>query len=269
MRSRTSRLACVALIAATLGSYVRPALAEEPAPAESGVDADALAVLRHFGNALEKQPRFSFEVEFGYEVVQADGQKLEFGAFRRYIVRRPDHLRIDEERRVGGARELFFDGNQLTVWVPGDKAYAVAKLKQYRDLDSMLDLVRDALDLPVPLGDLLRANPLSRIEEDMKSAYVVGREMLAGTECEHVAWTTDEIDSELWISVAEPRLLKRLIIQYEQLDGKPRFWAQFNKWSITPDVADSVFTFTPPADAERVRFSVRGRNAQPTEEQEP
>lgn len=269
MRSRTSRLACVALIAAALGSYVRPALAEEPPSAETEVDADAVAVLHRFGDALAKQPRFSFDVELGYEVVQVDGQKLEFGAFRRYVVRRPDHLRVDEERRVGGARELFFDGNQLTVWVPGDKAYATAKLKQHRDLDGILDVMRDAFDLPVPLGDLLRANPLPRIEEHMSSAYVVGTETLMGSECVHVAWRTDDVDAEAWITVAEPPLLKRLVLHYEQLDGKPRFWAQFTSWSITPEVADSVFTFTPPADAERVRFTIRGRNVEPTEEQEP
>ncbi len=269
MRSRTRTLACLALIATTLGSPAYDARAEDPAAAGTDVDADALAVLHRFGDALSKQSRFSFAVELGYEVVQADGQKLEFGAFRKYTVRRPDHLRIDEERRVGGARELFFDGNQLTVWIPSDKAYALAKLKQHRDLDEMLDLVRDALDLPVPLGDLLRANPLPRIEEKMESAYVVGREKLGGMECEHVAWRTDEVDAEAWITVADPPLLKRLILHYEQLDGKPRFWAQFTDWSIAPDVADSVFTFTPPADAERVRFAVRGRNVEPTEEQEP
>jgi hypothetical protein len=278
MRSRTSRLAWAALVVAALASYGFEAYAEEKAEATAPVaeaepadtvDADALALLNSFGDALKAQPRFSFAVELGYEVVQKDGQKLEFGAFRRYTVRRPDHLRIDEERREGGARELYFDGDQLTVWIPGDKAYGLAKLKKRRDLDSMLDLMRDALDLPVPLGDLLRVDPLPRIEQDMVSAYVVGREKLMGVECDHVAWRTDEVNAEAWFTVGDHPLLQRLIINYEQLDGQPRFWAQFTNWSISPDVADSVFVFAPPADAERVRLSVRGRTVQPTEEQEP
>lgn len=269
-------LICAALIAPAAGAPAEEPAAAPPAaetaaeatPADV-IDDDAVALLKSFGDLLEAQPRFSFTVDFNYEVVQADGQKLEFGATRVYTVRRPDHLRIDEERRVGGKRELFFDGDRITVYVPGDKAYALAKLKKHHELDSMLDLVRDALDLPVPLGDLLRADPVKRIEEGLTSAYIVGREMLAGVECDHLAWRTDEIDSEAWFATGDQPLLQRVVIHYRDLAGQPSFRAQFTSWNRSPDAADSIFVFTPPADAERLRFSVRGRNVQPTEEQEP
>jgi hypothetical protein len=245
-----------------------PKPATEAAP-ENAIEPAALALFKSFGKALEAQPRFSFAVDFSYEVVQEDGQKLEFGATRIYTVRRPDHLRIEEIRRVGGRREMFYDGNSLTVYVPGDKAYALAKLKQHRDLDSMIDVVRDALDIPIPLGDLLRANPLKRIEEGMEAAYLVGRETLAGVECEHVAWQTDEIDAEAWLTTGDLPLLQRLVLNYRELEGQPSFRAHFTNWNRSPDVADSVFEFKPPADVERVRFSVRGKNIEPTEVQEP
>ena len=278
MRSRARSIPCVALVGFALSfAAAAAARAEEPAttppateatPADE-IDPDAVALLTRFGKALEAQPRFSFAVDLSYEVVQEDGQKLEFGASRVYTVRRPDHLRIDEDRRVGGRREVFYDGNSLTVYSPGDKAYALAKLKQHRDLDAMIDVVRDALDLPVPLGDLLRASPLKRIEEGMRSAYIVGRENLSGVECDHVAWQTDEVDAEGWFSANDPPLLQRVVIDYRDLEGTPSFRAQFTSWNRSPDVADSVFAFKPPADVERVRFSVRGRNIEPTEAQEP
>ncbi len=277
MRSRARTSTWVALLCAAFGLAVAPARAAEPeaakpaaeaAPADD-IDPKAVALLGRFGDALAAQPRFSFAVDFAYDVVQEDGQKLEFGASRIYTVRRPDHLRIEEDRRSGGRREMFFDGNNVTVYVPGDKAYALAKLKQHRDLDSMIDVVRDALDMPVPLGDLLRAKPLARIEEGMKTAFVVGRETLAGVECDHVAWQTDEVDGQAWVAAGELPLLQRVVITYRELDGQPSFRAQFTSWNKSPDVAESVFQFTPSADVERVRFSVRGRNIEPTEEQEP
>lgn len=271
MQAAAIRLILAALVCGFLGSLARVARAEEKAataPADE-VDDDAVALLNRFGDFLKAQPRFGFSVEFGYEVVQSDGQKLEFGASRVYTIRRPDHLRIDEERRVGGKRELFFDGDQITVFSPADDAYALAKLKQHRDLDAMLDLVRDALDIPVPLGDLVRQDPTHRIEEGMTSAYIVGSEKLYGVECDHVAWRTDEVEAELWLTKGDQPLPRRVVIDYRDLEGRPSFWAQFTSWSLAPDAADSVFTFTPPASAERVRFSVRGRDVEPTEEQEP
>ncbi len=277
MNSTRTRGASAALVIATLGLLAAVGHAADPAPAqppavsaEDGeIDDDAVALLERLGAFLAAQPRFSFEAELAYEVVQADGQKLEFGSFRRYTVRRPEHLRIDERRRSGGARELYFDGDLLTVWIPDEKAYARAKLTKRRDLDETIDLVRGALDLQVPLGDLLRSAPLARIKETMITAYVVGRENLGGVACDHVAWRSDEIDAEVWIAVGERPLPQRLVIQYRVLDGQPRFSAQFASWSLEPDVAEATFRFAPPNDAERVRFSVRGRDVQPTEANEP
>ena len=242
--------------------------AADVAPADE-IDPDAVALLKRFGKALEAEPKFSFAIDYSYDVVQEDGQKLEFGASRVYTVRRPDHLRIDEERRSGGPRELLFDGDRITVYIVDDKAYALANLKQHRDMDSMLDVIRDALDIPVPLGDLLRAKPLTQIEEGMQSAYIVGRETLAGTECDHVAWRTDEVDVEAWIRASDPQLLERVVINYRDVDGQPSFRAQFRNWNRSPDVADGIFVFKPTADVERVRFSVHGKDVQPPEEKKP
>lgn len=240
----------------------------DAAPADE-IDPDAVAVLTGFGKALEKQPQYSFAVDFSYDVVQEDGQKLEFGSQRVYTVRRPDHLRIDEERRSGGRREIYYDGKQLAVYVPGDKAYAVAKLKQHRELDAFIDVVQEALDIHVALGDLLRAKPLERIEEGLRSAYIVGRETLGGVECDHVAWQTDEVDSEAWFSTGEVPLLQRAVVNYREFEGRPSFRAQFTSWNRKPNVADSVFVFTPPEGVERVRFVVRGKNLESPEEPEP
>jgi hypothetical protein len=277
MKSGATRSSWVAAGLAVLALQAGIANAADPAAAKPAtavapaaeIDADALALLKKFGGFLAAQPRFGFELDLSYEVLQEDGQRLEFGSFRRYTVRRPDHLRIYEVRRSDGVREMYLDGKQLTVWIPADKAYALAKFSQHRDLDATLDLVRDALNIVVPLGDLLRSNPLARIEESMVSAYVVGREDLAGVPCDHVAWRSDEVDAEAWIAAGDQPLVQRVVLHYRQLDGQPRFSAQFRSWTLTPDVADSKFEFAPPEGAERVPLSVRGRDVQPKEESAP
>lgn len=277
MKSRATRSSWVAAGLAVLALQAGIANAADPAAAKPAtavapaaeIDADALALLKKFGGFLAAQPRFGFELDLSYEVLQEDGQRLEFGSFRRYTVRRPDHLRIDEVRRSDGAREMYLNGKQLTVWIPADKAYALAKFSQHRDLDATLDLVRDALNIVVPLGDLLRSDPMARIEENMASAYVVGREDLAGVPCDHVAWRSDEVDAEAWIAAGDQPLVQRVVLHYRQLDGQPRFSAQFRSWTLAPEVADSRFEFAPPEGAERLPLSVRGRDVQPKEKSTP
>ena len=277
MKSGATRSSWVAAGLAVLALQAGIANAADPAAAKPAtavapaaeIDADALALLKKFGGFLAAQPRFGFELDLSYEVLQEDGQRLEFGSFRRYTVRRPDHLRIYEVRRSDGVREMYLDGKQLTVWIPADNAYALAKFSQHRDLDATLDLVRDALNIVVPLGDLLRSDPMARIEENMASAYVVGREDLAGVPCDHVAWRSDEVDAEAWIAAGDQPLIQRVVLQYRQLDGQPRFSAQFRSWTLAPDVADSRFEFAPPEGAERLPLSVRGRDVQPKEKSTP
>jgi hypothetical protein len=228
-----------------------------------------VAVLTGFGKALAAQPRYSFAVDFSYDVVQEDGQKLEFGSTRVYTVRRPDHLRLTEERRVGGKREIYYDGATLAVYVPGEKVYAQAKLKKHRDLDDFIDTVEEALDMHVALGDLLRAEPLKRIEEGLRSAYIVGRETLNGVETQHIAWQTDEVDAEGWFSIGDVPLLQRAVVDYREMEGRPSFRAQFTSWNRSPDVSDAMFAFTPPEGVERVQFTVRSREGQPAEGAKP
>ena len=67
-------------------------------------------------------------------------------------------------------------------------------------------------EIHVALGDLLRAEPLKRIEEGLRSAYIVGRETLNGVECNHVAWQTDEVDAEGWFSIGDVALLQRAVV---------------------------------------------------------
>ena len=123
MRSRTRAGTCVAIAWLAVGLAAAPANAAEPAPAKAAPDAtpaddidpDAVEVLTEFGKALQAQPHYSFAVDFSYDVVQEDGMKLEFGSTRVYTVRRPDHRRLDEERRVGGRRQIYYNGNELAV----------------------------------------------------------------------------------------------------------------------------------------------------------
>lgn len=275
MRNRLSASIrhCVVLVA--ILSLAHPGHAAEPAaPAPeaaepSEVDADALALIKRMGEFLRAQTRFSFTVDQSYDVVQTDGEKLEFGGTRTYTVRRPDRLRIEGDARDSSPRTLYFDGSQIAVSIPAEKAYALVKLKERRDLDTTLRLAEENLDIQVPLSGLLRSDPTSDILEGLESAYLVDEEKLGNVSCQHLALRTDEVDAQLWIQTGDQPFPKRVLIEYRELAGQPRYAADFTNWSLKPDVPDSIFAFVPPAGAERVRFKVRGRDLEPPEEPKP
>jgi hypothetical protein len=243
------------------------ASAEEAAPL---LDPDALAVANRAGDFLRETKRFSFSAESGYEVVQEDGSKIEFGNTRRYVVQRPDRVRVENEPREGERRLTVFDGKSFVQADLGENVYARTDLKRPRDIDFVIDLLRERLDSPIPLAELLRNNPRQAIEDSLEAADVVGRERLRGMDCDHIALRNPDADLQLWIARGERPLVQRVVITYRNLDGQPSFWADLDDWSFAPEIDAATFHYAPPEGAERVRFEVRPAPAPaPSEEGSP
>jgi hypothetical protein len=245
------------LALAFLLALAPPLRAQETAP-DSEVDPAARAAVKRAADFLGRQPRFAFSADIAYEVLQDDGETLEFGELRRYLLRRPDKLRIDSQRRVGGARVVYFDGAKLTVSSPDQNAYAFVKLRQHRDVDDAVKIFRDRLGMPVPLGELLVSEPGSEFDSLYDSAFVVGQEQLEGVACDHVALRNEDNEIEVWIAKSDPPLMQRVHITYQTLEGQPRFSARLFGWTLSPDSGDALFAFEPPPNAERVRFALGG-----------
>ena len=259
---------CAVLAAGTVGA--QESAEEAPAESVSPVDPDALAIATRAGDFLREAERFSFSAESGYEVVQEDGSKLEFGSARRYLVQRPDRVRVETEPREGERRLTLFDGKTFIQADLGENVYAQADLKQPRDIDFMIDLVRERLDAPLPLAELLRNNPRQAIEDSLEAADLVGTERLRGADCDHVALRNPDADLQLWIEQGERPLVLRVVITYRNLEGQPSFWADLDDWSFTPELDEATFRYAPPEGAERVRFDVRPAPApSPSEEGAP
>jgi hypothetical protein len=63
-----------------------------------------------------------------------------------------------------------------------------------------------------------------------------------------------DIDVSLDFLARQLGIPRRIVITYRQIEGQPQFWAQFTEWDFSPKLSDTTFTFSPPGDAQRVRF---------------
>src|SRR5262245_7860317 len=86
------------------------AYAQETKAATSAIDEQALSTVMRMAEFLAKAQHFSVTEEIGYDVTQDWGQKIEFGATRKIIVRRPDRMAFDITDRDGTRRGFRFDG---------------------------------------------------------------------------------------------------------------------------------------------------------------
>lgn len=274
--NRTARRG--ALVAAVSVLLTAPALAVEgggddeaarraelEAIARANTD-EVKAEMKRSADFLGAQPSFVFRALIAYEVLQANGSKLEFGATRTATVRRPDRLRVDTVQRDGDRRTVFFDGQQIAVDLPSEQAYvAVAKPGT---LDDAITYLVDDLDTPAPLHEFFSSNYYQGVQGAIVSAFFVEEDRLGEHTCNHFALSTERVDVQLWIEDGDRPLPCRVVITYVNEPGMPQFRAQFEEWNLAPATPDSLFAYTPPAGAERLSLqtaidTVRQEGSQP------
>ena len=244
-----------------VGAFVLIVVAA-PAIAKSEDDQRAAKRVEEMATFLAKAPRLSFTADCSFDVVQDWGQKIEFGEVRAITLRRPDRARIDTTRRDGTHRGLIFDGKKLAAFDVDEKVYAT--VEKAGTTDTAFDYFKNDLDMRLPLSELLSTALPQKIAPMLASARLVGENTtLNGVATDHVALRGDTADLQLWIARTGDPLPQRLVITYRLDDGQPQFAANFSNWNLSPDVSDSIFTFTPAEGAQEIPFLV------PTSESKP
>lgn len=234
-----------------------PAAGEAAAPEVNPVEPAAVDAIRRAGDFLRSRERFLFDAEIGYEVVQADRHKLEFGGTRRFWVQRPDRARIEAEDRDGHTALVVFDGQSFSASDPRRNVYAEAVFPSARDLDDAVAFARRALAMPLPLGELLENDPNDAMMAGLTHADLVGVARIGGVPCDHVAISNPETDAQLWIAQGDEPTLRRVVITYRSAEGAPSFWANLGGWSFPKELAAERFRFEPSKGAERIPFALR------------
>jgi hypothetical protein len=211
---------------------------------------EALAVLKRSSDFLGQQQSFSFEAHVGFDVLQLNGQKLEFGGTRKATVRRPDRVHVEARQRDGDQMTLFFDGETISVDIPGENAYV--SVERPGNLDAALDYLVEDLGTPAPLEDFFSSDLYAEVKDKLRSGFYVEEEMIAGQLCHHLAFSAPEVDVQIWIEDGERPLPRRVVITYKTADGSPQFWAQFHGWDLSPETPDELFAYAPPDGAEQL-----------------
>lgn len=217
-------------------------------------DERALEIFSKSNNYLAKLKKFRVTAEFGFDVLQDSGQKIEFGSRQIVTVQRPDHFRIDFNRRDGVHGSVVYDGAEVVLFNPEEVVYAKASFKG--EIDDAFDFLGEKLDRPVALRDFFSSDLNAILMAKIESILYVGESTVGKVLCDHLAMRNDHVDFQIWITQGDKPLPHRVIITYKNEEGQPQFWGQFLKWEISPDIPDKSFTYEPPKNAERIPFAV-------------
>jgi len=257
----------VAIVAVVLALGVAPASA---AGNETGTavvqDPDATKLFYAMANFLAKAPAMSVTIRSGYDAIQEDGQRIEFGEKRRIMLQRPDRVRVDVQRSDGDKGQLLFDGTTITAFRAADNVFA--QVEKNGTIDEILVFMVKDLQMTMPLARMFLTNFPQSLEKQVTSISYVEEDYLFDVPTDHLAARSAAIDLQVWVTQGEQPLPRRVVITYKNAEGEPQFWAEFSDWNLSPKIAGDTFSFTPPSGAELIPLlaPVRQKGSLPAQE---
>ena len=239
-------LAGVALVLLSAALLPRPAFAQS-----AGVDPQAQQLLKASTTYLGGLRQFSADTSSTVEVVLASGQKLQFDSTVTMAVQRPNKLYA---KRLGDRVDqvFYYDGKSLTLHNPAQNQYAAVPAPG--TLEETLDMAREKLDIVAPAGDLIYSNAFDLLMQEVTEGFVVGKGVVEGVRCDHLAFRAPHVDWQIWIQQGQQPLPRKFVITTRDMLNAPQFSVVITRWNVAPKFDASLFVFKPPKDSRKVDF---------------
>lgn len=241
------------------------ALSGAAADDKPAIDPRADEWVKRMSDYLSKARFFSVNAEIWQDVRLSTGQQVQAGRNLTLQVRRPNrlHAQVHSTRRD---REMLYDGSAVTLFNRVQKFYGT--IPASGSLDQVMDLAAERFGIDMPLEDFVRSDPHKDLLQKATSGTDIGPVTVMGSPCEHLAFTQDDIDWQIWIEQGPTPVPRKFIITYKDEPDSPQYTAIFSHWDFLTELPDFVFKFEPPTGASRIKVKeIRAENeARKTEE---
>lgn len=238
--------ALLALGAVVLSANLTPARAEGPQ-----IEPEARQLLKRMTAYMGGLDRFSLDTDNMLEDVLVSGQKIQYDFTASVAIQRPDKLRA--ERTGDLLRQLIvYDGENLSIYNPSDSVFAQTIAPD--NLDDTLAFARDALDIVPPTGDMVYTNAFDLLMAGVTEGFVVGKSMVGGVKCDHLAFRTPVVDWQIWIADGDQPLPYKYVLTTMDDPAQPQYLVLMSNWNVAPSFDDAMFQFTKPEGAREIEF---------------
>jgi hypothetical protein len=213
---------------------------------------DAGKILKAMTDYVTSQKNISVTYDTDIEVITNDLQKIQFASSGQMLLSRPDKIRVS---RMGGYAEvdLVFDGKTLSVL--GKNLKAFAQTDSAGSVDKLVGRLRNEFGIAMPGADLVLSSVYDELMTDVIDAKHIGRGVIDGVECDHLAFRGTDVDWQLWVEVGDRPIPRKYVITSKAVTSGPQYTLRIKDWKTDAPVAADAFAFKPPADAKKVEFS--------------
>jgi hypothetical protein len=248
MISVNSRMASAML---ALGVFALSLSAPVKVNAQAAVDPAAKQILKRMTDYLDSLKQFSVHTQNTLEDVLESGQRIDIDVSANVAVSRPSKLRAERKGELF-EQVFYYDGKTLTLHNPGDGVYATEPAPA--TIEELLHYASDSLGLIIPAADLVYQNAYPALMRGVTSAKVIGKAVINGVTCDHLAFSRPDVDFQVWVAVGNRPLPCKYVVTDRGTPALVSVSTVMSDWNVAPDVSDSSFSFVPPKEAMKITF---------------
>jgi hypothetical protein len=241
---------------AKAGNPGQKAKAAEAAQAEKpDMDEEAVQALKAVGDWLEKANQFSVKVDVETDEVYAGETKVQKSYTMEMRVQKPTGFRV-MVKGASGLRDYAFNGKEFALYYKNRNILASVPVSGTNE--DAIAFAAEKLDIVIPLADIILGSKAYSISE-MRSVIYVGKAEIGGSECHHILALMDDVDLQLWIDAGQESAIRKYLVNYKNLPGKPQYSATFQRWETKTPVDGGSLKTNAPQDAVKAAFREKGK----------
>jgi hypothetical protein len=204
---------------------------------------------------VTSQKTLSITFDTDIEVITPALEKIQFASSGEVLLSRPDKMRM---RRTGGYADVeeSFDGKTFIVY--GRDINAFAQLDSPGSVDQLIDRLRTEFAVSAPGADLLLSRVYEELMADVIEAKHIGRGVIDGIECEHLAFRNQDTDWQLWVEVGAQPIPRKLVITSKAVAAAPQYTLRIKTWKTDVPAEAEQFALKLPQDAKKVGMDALG-----------
>jgi hypothetical protein len=218
-------------------------------------DGDSRKILKAMSDYMAGQKSLSVRYDADIEVITPDLQKIQFTASGDVLVDRGTGVRAS---RTGGYAdvELVFDGKAVIVHNRPAKTFT--RVEAPGSIDAMVQRLRSEHGVEIPGADLLLSGSFDQLTEDVMDAKHVGRGVIDGVECEHLAFRNQDTDWQIWIEAGARPIPRKYVITSKAVAQAPQYTLRIKelRTDVNPDAG--AFVFKAPEGVKQVALDALG-----------
>jgi hypothetical protein len=212
-------------------------------------ESDPKSILKTMSDYISSQKTIELAFDSDIEIITPHLEKIQFTNSGEALLNRPDKLRA---HRVSGHADvtMVFDGKTVSITSKKDNGYA--QFEASGTVDQLIEALRKGHGVALPGADLLLTNSYDTLVADVKEAKYIGRGIIDGIECEHLAFRNFDTDWQLWVEVGNTPIPRKLVVTSKTLNSAPQYTIRIKSLKTGIEPAKDAFAFIPQAGSKKL-----------------